>query len=210
MLISTMKKHLFLPALAILTGLGLSLGGVQAATVGEAAPDFRATGSDGKEYQLSDLKGQIVVLEWLNHGCPFVQKFYGADAMQAMQQKYTGEGVIWLSVISSAPGLQGHMTAEEANATRETKGAHPTAILIDEAGELGRLYDAKVTPHFFIIDADGVLVYNGAIDSIRSPNAADIEKAENYVAAALDALLAGEPVATAQTTPYGCTVKYAE
>jgi hypothetical protein len=178
------------------------------AAVGEKAPDFTATDSNGKSHILGSYKGKIVVLEWLNHQCPFVKKHYGSGHMQELQKTYTGKGIIWLSVISSAPGKQGYLTPEEANSVTKEKGAAPTAVLLDPQGVIGKLYGAKTTPHMFIINAEGVLVYNGAIDDTPSTDLADIATAKNYVQSALDKLLAGKPVSEATSQPYGCSVKY--
>lgn len=181
---------------------------VAAPSVGEAAPDLSLVGSDGETYSLSDFRGKHVVLEWLNHDCPFVRKFYSVGKMQAWQKEVTEAGDIWLVINSSAPGEQGHLTAEAANAVSKEKKAAHTALLLDHDGVVGKAYDAKVTPHMYVINADGILVYNGAIDSIRSANAADIDKAEPYVINALDASRNGEPVNPAVTRPYGCGIKY--
>jgi hypothetical protein len=183
---------------------------IQAADVaiGEKAPDFTASDSNGKSHSLASYKGKIVVLEWLNHQCPFVKKHYGSGHMQGLQKTYTGKGVVWLSVISSAPGKQGYSTPEEANSVTKEKGAAPTAVLLDPQGIVGKLYGAKTTPHMFIINAGGVLVYNGAIDDTPSTDLGDIATAKNYVQSALDELLAGKPVSEATSQPYGCSVKY--
>jgi peroxiredoxin len=183
---------------------------IQAADVaiGEKAPDFTAADSNGKSHTLASYKGKIVVLEWLNHQCPFVKKHYGSGHMQELQKTYTGKGIIWLSVISSAPGKQGYSTPEQANSVTKEKGAAPTAVLLDPQGTVGKLYGAKTTPHMFIINADGVLVYNGAIDDTPSTDLGDIATAKNYVQSALDELLAGKPVSEATSQPYGCSVKY--
>ena len=176
--------------------------------VGKPAPEFTLTDSDGKAHNLADFKGKIVVLEWLNHGCPFVKKHYDSDNMQSLQKKYTGQGVVWLSIVSSAPGKQGHMSTAETNKTKAEKKASPTAILIDEKGTVGKLYDAKRTPEMFIVGKDGTLIYAGAIDDKPSPDPADVAGAKNYVAQALDEALAGKPVSNPSTTSYGCSVKY--
>ena len=152
--------------------------------------------------------GKIVVLEWTNHQCPFVRKHYGANNMQTLQKDYTDKGVVWLSIISSAPGKQGHVEPQRANELTVSRGAHPTAVLLDTSGEVGRIYGASNTPHMYIIDTDGVLVSMGAIDSIRSANPADIGDAVNYVALGLDELMSGQPVSNPVTRPYGCSVKY--
>lgn len=205
-----MKRYLYLTGM-ILAGffLALSASTLGAETsVGETAPDFTLPDSHGKSHSLSDYKGKIVVLEWLNHGCPFVQKHYNSGNMQKLQKTYTGQGIIWFSVISSAPGKQGYMTPEEATEAVKQKKAAPTGVLLDPEGTVGKLYGAKTTPHMFIIDSDGVLVYNGGIDDIRSANPTDIDKAKNYVQMALDELLAGKQVTEKTSQPYGCSVKY--
>jgi hypothetical protein len=179
-----------------------------AAEVGKPAPAFTLTDSKGQTHSLSDFRGKVVVLEWINHGCPFVVKHYASGNMQALQQQAADDGVVWLSVCSSAPGTQGHYSAADWNKVNAEKGSKAAAVLIDEDGKVGRAYDAKVTPHMYVINAEGVLVYNGAIDSIRSANQADIARSENYVTAALASVKAGRPVATATSQPYGCSVKY--
>ncbi|MBI1273460.1 MAG: redoxin domain-containing protein [Alphaproteobacteria bacterium] len=181
---------------------------LHAAGIGEPAPDFTAPDTNGKTVTLSALKGKIVVLEWTNHDCPFVKKHYGSGNMQALQKKAAADHVVWISVISSAPGHQGHVSDEQANEIAAERGASPAHIIRDESGEIGRMYYARTTPHMFVIDKGGMLVYAGAIDSIRSTDQDDIAKAENYVTAALDALKADKQVATASTQSYGCSVKY--
>lgn len=176
--------------------------------VGQPAPEFTLTDSNGQSHSLSDFKGKFVVLEWLNHGCPFVQKHYDGGNMQGLQKEYTGKDVVWLSIVSSAPGKQGHMSPEETNKTKEEKGSAATAILIDEDGTVGKLYDAKVTPELYVINPEGVLVYMGAIDDKKSVDAADVAGAKNYVKQALDEAMAGQPVSEPVTTAYGCSVKY--
>ncbi len=176
--------------------------------VGKPAPNFILIDSNGETHRLSDYKGKRVVLEWLNHGCPFVVKHYGSGNMQALQRTYTEQDVIWFSICSSAPGTQGHMSPEEANQTIKEKNVAATAVLIDEDGTVGRLYDARRTPEMYVIDEDGILVYRGAIDSNSSADPATIPDATNYVAEALNAIAAGNPVPTPVTRPYGCTVKY--
>lgn len=178
------------------------------AKVGSAAPEFTVTDSNGMRQTLSAFKGKTVVLEWFNKGCPFVQKHYESSNMQALQKKYTDKGIVWLTVITSAEGKEGYETAAEANATRTKWKIASTATLLDPKGELGQKYQAKVTPHMYIIDPKGILVYNGAIDSVSSADKADIAKSENYVAKALDLVSAGKTVTTASTKPYGCSVKY--
>jgi peroxiredoxin len=178
------------------------------AQVDMPAPDFTLPDSNGKSHSLSDYKGKIVVLEWLNHGCPFVKKHYNSGQMQKLQETYGKKGVIWFSIISSAPGKQGYCTPEQANELIKEKKAAPTALLLDPDGDVGKLYGAKTTPHMYIITSDGVLVYNGAIDDIRSSKVEDIAKAKNYVQIGLDEVLAGKEVSTKTSVPYGCSVKY--
>lgn len=178
-------------------------------TVGEAAPVFSVEDTNGQTVDIAALKGNIVVLEWTNYECPFVRKHYESHNMQSLQKKYTQQGVKWISIMSSAPGKQGHFTSDDdANAAAKERDSAFTSLIRDEDGTLGRMYGAKATPHMFIIDTQGVLVYMGAIDSINSADKDDIAKADNYVANALDALLAGQPIAKQNTPPYGCSVKY--
>lgn len=179
------------------------------ARINEPAPDFTAVDSDGTTRKLSDYQGKIVVLEWTNHQCPFVRKHYGSGNMQALQAEATAEGIVWLSVISSAPGQQGYVDGAEANEQTTSREASPTAVLLDPEGTIGRLYGARTTPHMYVIDPEGVLRYMGGIDDIPSADPSDIESAQNYVRPAIASLLAGEPVATATSQPYGCSVKYA-
>ena len=199
-----MTKCLLLPVLAI----GLTLPDFASIEPGEAAPDFTLTDSKGTSHKLSDFRGKFVVLEWLNHDCPFVRKHYGSGNMQKLQREYTAQGVIWLSIISSAPGKQGHRTGPQADADTKDKNAAPTAVLLDPSGTVGQKYGAKTTPEMFVIDKEGKIIYAGAIDSVRSTESADIAKADNYVRQALDAALTGKPVPTAQTKSYGCSIKY--
>ena len=176
--------------------------------IGEPAPGFTGIDTSGKSHALSDFRGKPVVLEWTNHDCPYVRKHYSSGNMQRQQQTATGQGVDWLSIISSAPGKQGHVTPAQADALTAERNAAPSAVILDEKGEIGRLYEAKTTPHMYIIDADGKLAYMGGIDSIASANPADIGKATQYVPAALAQVMSGEPVASSVTRPYGCSVKY--
>jgi len=181
--------------------------------VGEAAPTFTATDTRGASHSLAAYKGKWVVLEWFNHGCPYSKKHYkdidgGLGNTQAMQRDYTAKGVVWLSVVSSAPGKQGYESAEKADEQMRDRRATPTAVIRDTVGTLGRLYAARNTPQYAIIDPEGVLRYAGAIDSKPSSSVKDIAGATNYVRAALDAGLAGNPIAVTQTQPYGCDVKY--
>lgn len=178
------------------------------AVVGEQAPSFSVVDAHGNMHSLEDYAGQWVILEWLNHGCPFVRKHYDGNNMQELQKKYTEKGVVWLSVVSSAPGTQGYMEPEETLQTAEEKGAVPTAILLDADGTMGRAYDARVTPQMYIINPDGILEYNGAIDDRPTSIVRDLEGAHNYVVAAMTSLMNGDPVEVTTNTPYGCTVKY--
>jgi len=179
-----------------------------APSVGEPAPSFSTTDSRGKTVALGDFAGKYVVLEWTNDGCPFVQKHYSSGNMQALQKDATDDGAVWLSVISSAPGKQGHVDGAGADALTRSRDAHPTHVLLDESGDVGRLYGAKTTPHMFIVDPKGTLIYAGGIDSIPSADPADIPKAKPYVKLALAEAMAGKPVSEAVTKPYGCSVKY--
>lgn len=181
---------------------------VAAAKVGSEAPDFTLTDAKGKTVKLSQFKGKLVVLEWFNHGCPFVKKHYDSGNMQALQKEYTGKGVVWLSICSSASGRQGFASGDEHLKAMADKKAVPTNILIDADGKVGRLYDAKTTPHMFVIGKDGKLDYAGAIDDKRSTDVEDVKGANNYVKAALDKLISGKLPAVSSTQAYGCSVKY--
>ncbi|MEI7865124.1 MAG: thioredoxin family protein [Chthoniobacterales bacterium] len=176
--------------------------------IGQPAPDFTLTGTDGQEHKLSDYKGKFIVLEWTNYDCPFVHKHYDSGNMQKLQKEYTAKDVVWLSIISSAPGKQGHLTPEQAKQTAEEKGAAPTAVLLDGDGTVGHLYEAKTTPHMYVVNPEGQLIYMGAIDSVKSPDPATIEGATNYVAQALEEAMAGKPVSTPDIHSYGCSIKY--
>lgn len=179
-----------------------------APTIGEPAPAFSAIDTAGKTRSLAELKGKTVVLEWTNDGCPYVKKHYGAGNMQKLQQEAAAGGVVWLSIISSAPGKQGYVDAAGANQLTSSRGAKPAAVLLDPKGDIGRAYDAQTTPHMFVIDKAGTLRYMGAIDDQPSTEAATIPKARNYVREALAAVAAGGKVAETATDPYGCSVKY--
>jgi hypothetical protein len=181
---------------------------IAAPEVGKPAPEFTLTDSNGETHNLADFRGQHVVLEWLNHDCPFVRKFYGAGQMQAWQKEVTDAGDVWLVINSSAVGKQGHLTPAAANEVSQSKNAAHTALLLDHDGNVGRAFGARVTPHMYVINPEGVLIYNGAIDSIPSANPADIEKAEAYVMTAWNASREGRPVEKAVTRAYGCGVKY--
>ena len=196
--------------LAVIGASGLlAAAAAQTAKVGAPAPDFEAVTASGETVSLSDFAGENVVLEWTNDGCPFVQKHYDSGNMQSLQNRMTADGTVWLSVISSAPGQQGHVDGAGADALTAERRAKPTHVILDPDGTLGRLYGAKTTPHMYVVDAGGTLRYAGAIDTIASTDPADVPRADNYVEAALAALRAGEAVTVSQTQPYGCSVKYA-
>jgi peroxiredoxin len=191
------------------TVLGMALvASAFAVKVGDPAPGFTAVDSNGKQQSLANYKGKFVVLEWHNQGCPYTKKHYESGNMQRLQKEWTGKGAVWLTVISSAPGTQGFVTPSQENEYLKTMNASPTAVLMDPGGSLGHLYGAKTTPHMFIIDPAGTLIYNGAIDDHPTSDPADIAGSRNYVSAALQAAMSGKPVAEAATRPYGCSVKY--
>ena len=177
-------------------------------SVGSAAHDFSLPDAKGSSHSLSQYKGKYVVLEWFNPECPFVKKHDGSDNMQKLQEQYTSIGVVWLTIDSNAPGTEGSITPEQAQKITASWKTHQTALLLDPEGKAGRAYGAKNTPNMVIIDPDGKIAYEGAIDSKASPNPADIPSSTNYVKAALDQSLAGKPITTPQTKPYGCSVKY--
>jgi peroxiredoxin len=195
-------------AAALLTTAALVFSSANAAPPGNAAPAFSEVNTAGKTISLADFKGKTVVLEWTNNGCPFVQKHYNSKNMQNTQAAATDDGVIWLSVISSRPGSQGHVDGAGADKLTADRGAKPTHVLLDPDGSMGRAYGAKTTPHMFIITPDGKIAYNGAIDSIQSNRVDDVPKATNYVTSALANLEAGKAPDPALTVPYGCDVKY--
>jgi peroxiredoxin len=176
--------------------------------VGTTAPDFSLTDSKGKTQTVSQYKGKYVVLEWFNPDCPFVKKHYGSGNMQKIQEEFTAKGVVWLSIDSSAPGLEGNLTAEQAEKKIAEWKTKQTAFVLDPDGKAGRTYGAKNTPHMFVINPEGKIIYEGAIDSKASPNPADIASSTNYVKVALEESLAGKTVSNANTKPYGCSVKY--
>jgi peroxiredoxin len=182
---------------------------MSAPRIGELAPDFTATASNGKTYRLSELRGKFVVLEWHNNGCPYTRKHSESGNMQRLQKEWTARGVEWFTVISSAPGTQGYMTSDQENAYITKMGAAPTAALLDPNGDLGHLYDAKTTPHMIIINPQGLVIYDGAIDDHATSDASDIPGSKNYVSMALSDAMSGKPVSVSTSKPYGCTVKYA-
>jgi hypothetical protein len=181
------------------------------AALDQPAPAFTVAGADGKPVSLSAYRGKTVVLEWTNHECPFVRKHYDKSGnIPKLQKEATAGGVVWLQVISSYPGSQGHVSGAEAIKLNQKRGAAPTAVLLDSDGKLGKAYGAQTTPHLYVVNADGKLVYKGGIDSIPSSSADDIAKADNYVKLALADVAAGRKVAQASTRPYGCSVKYSD
>ncbi|NDG70794.1 MAG: thioredoxin family protein [Proteobacteria bacterium] len=178
------------------------------AEIGKPAPAFTLPTCESKSVSLSDYKGKVVVLEWTNYGCPFVMKHYGSGNMQKLQADAAAKGVVWLSICSSAPGKQGHAAPADALKACSEKNSAATAYLIDESGATGHAYGAKRTPEMYVINADGILVYHGAIDDKKSADPADIAKAKNLVAAAIDETVAGKPVSIPETEAYGCSIKY--
>jgi len=176
--------------------------------VGDVAPDFTLTDSLNKEHSLSEYKGKYVVLEWVNFDCPFVIKHYGSQNMQSLQKQYTEKEIIWLSINSSAEGKQGNFSADEINEKIAEREAMPTAYLIDSDGQVGKTYGAKTTPHMYIINPDGYLIYQGAIDDTPSFDPGDIASSENFVKLALSEAMAGQQISNPQTKSYGCSVKY--
>lgn len=196
-------RHLVLAASAAVLSLGLTA----APQIGAPAPDFTVIDSKGSSHSLRDFAGKTVVLEWTNHDCPFVKKHYQGN-MQALQKEMTAQDVVWLSVISSAPGKQGHVSPSEADDLTASRNAAPTAVVFDESGVVGQAYAAKTTPHMYVIDKAGVLQYMGGIDSIPSAKVDDIAKATPLFANAAKAVLAGETPDPAISKPYGCSVKY--
>jgi hypothetical protein len=189
--------------------LGLHALAADRATVGQAAPNFTLTGADNKPHALSDYKGKFVVLEWTNPHCPFVHKFYDSGTMQALQKEWTGKGVVWLRIDSAAPGHDGFLTPEGLAAYDTENHVAATESLADPDGQVGHMYGARTTPHMFVIDAQGTLVYAGGIDNRPSPDPETIPGATNYVTQALTEAMAGKPVTTPTAAPYGCSVKYA-
>ena len=209
-----MRKQSILKS-ALLVACGCALMGITAQAkieTGSKVSDLAVVDSNGVTHNLSDFEGKTVILEWTNHQCPYVVKHYNPDHeggnMQNLQKAAAEDGIVWLSVISSAPGKQGYVSGEKANSLTAERGAAPAAVVLDASGEAGRMFSAKTTPHMYIIDADQTLVYQGAIDDKRSTRVKDIATSTNYVTAALSAMAAGEPIAETDTTPYGCSVKY--
>jgi peroxiredoxin len=198
-------KKLFLPLVTALVVAGTAHA---QPVIGQPAPAFTATDTKGVSHSLSDFRGKTVVLEWTNHECPYVKKHYDTGNMQALQREATAEGVVWLTIISSAPGKQGYVTPDEADALTAERDAAPTAVLFDPEGIAGKAYGARTTPHMFVIDPDGTLVYMGGIDDRPTSSKADVEGARNYVREALTAVRSGQDVPQSTSRPYGCSIKY--
>jgi peroxiredoxin len=191
--------------------IGLGIAGASPGTqarIGAPAPGFSLTDSSGKTVSLADFKGKTVVLEWTNHDCPYVRKHYSGNNMQALQKKWTAQGVVWLSLISSMPGSQGYVTAEQANKLTTDRGAAPTAVLFDPKGDVGHTYGAQTTPHMYVITGNGTLAYMGGIDDKASTRLEDLKTAKNFVDAALSEVSQGKPVSVTTSRPYGCSIKY--
>ncbi len=200
------RSTLYLMLLALVTFTTPLL--ISAAKVGETARDFTAAASNGKTVRLSDYRGKFVVLEWHNNGCPYVRKHYNSGNMQQLQKQWAARGIVWFTIISSAPGKQGYVTASEENDYLAKMQAAPTAALLDPTGEIGHLYDAKTSPQMVVINPQGVVIYDGAIDDRPTTDLSDIPGATNYVNRALEQAMATKPVETPATRPYGCSVKY--
>lgn len=192
----------------LLIAAALVIPAAAAPVVGEAAPAFAGKDTKGQTVNLSDFAGKTVVLEWTNNGCPYVRKHYGSGNMQKTQEAATADGVVWLTIISSAEGKQGYVTPEEADKLTADRGARPSDVILDTDQTIARAYEAKTTPHMFVIDPAGTLVYAGAIDDTPTADPKDLATAKNLVLAALDDLKNGRPVATPESEPYGCSVKY--
>ncbi len=203
-----MKLKIKSLSLAALFVVSAAVMGRTAVKTDEKAPDFTLTDIGGKVHSLSNYKGKYVVLEWVNYGCPFVKKHYKAGNMQGLQKEWTAKDAVWLSICSSAKGKEGYLTAAGWKEASEKQKAAGSAILMDETGEVGRLYGAKTTPHMFIVNPDGVLIYQGAIDDKATADSADILGATNYVSKALNEASAGKKVSSPTTNSYGCSVKY--
>src|SRR5438270_3315553 len=201
-----MKTKLILTAITTLAAGTLYAADIP--PVGSAAPDFSLKDTKGQSHSLSEYKGKYVVLEWFNPECPFVKKHYGSDNMQKLQREYTGKGVVWLTIDSNAPGTEGNLTPEQAQKVMASWKTKQTALLLDPESNVAKLYGAKNTPDMVVINPEGKIVYEGAIDSKASPNPADIPSSTNYVKAALDEALGGKAVSNAQTKPYGCHITY--
>lgn len=200
----TLKSFVFAAIAALLPLSAVA----QAARVGQSAPQFTATDSHGQSHSLAEYKGKYVVLEWHNQGCPYTQKHYVSGNMQQLQKEWTGKGVVWFTVISSARGQQGYVTPGEENAYLAKMRADPTAALLDPDGKVARLYGARTTPQMYVVDPHGKLIYEGAIDNRPTADVSDIKGADNYLSDALTEAMGGKPVAVSYTRSYGCSVKY--
>lgn len=196
--------------LAAFAALALATPAAAAPVIGQPAPAFTAVDGDGRARSLSEFKGKTVVLEWTNGGCPYVQKHYGAGAMQSLQASAAKDGVVWLTVVSSAPGKQGYLAPADAKTWKADTGAASTAVLLDPAGKVGKAYDARTTPHMYVVNPAGRLVYMGGVDDKPTADPSSLKGAKNYVVAALGDVKAGRAVAVPVSKPYGCSVKYAE
>lgn len=213
-----LTRRSFLNSTAAVAGAGIAapllslpaLAAPAAAIVGQAAPAFTGTNVDGATVSLADYKGKLVILEWTNHGCPFVRKHYDSGNMQAIQSDATKAGAIWLTIISSAAGEQGHVSPADAKSRAASEKWAASSTILDPSGTIGRAYGAKTTPHMFIIGQDGTLLYDGAIDDKPTAEKADIPGSKNYVRAALADIAAGRPVSVSSSRAYGCSVKYAK
>ena len=203
-----MKQTLLVSLISASISLLAASAANAAATVGQPAPAFTLSDTNGKTVNLADYKGKTVVLEWHNPECPFVKKHYDSANMQGLQSRYTKDDVVWLAVSSTEPSHQDYKKPEVMNAILKTSKATPTAYLMDESGATGKNYGAKTTPHMYVINGQGTLVYAGGIDDKRSADIADIKIAKNFVSAALDEMKAGKPISVSTSTPYGCSVKY--
>ena len=201
-------KHYFASIFGLAFLLAALLSPAWAVRIGEKAPDFTATGTNGQTHKLSEYAGKFVVLEWHNRGCPYTQKHYTSGSMERLQREWTARGVVWLTVISSAPGKQGYVTAADENSYVKEMKAAPTAVLLDPTGAVGHLYDAKTTPQMIIINPRGLMIYDGAIDDKATTDTADIAISKNYVNQALEEAMTGKTVSVSSTRPYGCSVKY--
>lgn len=195
-------------AILLIVLIGFTSAALAAPEIGKPAPAFNGVDTSGETWSLDDLDGRPVILEWTNHDCPYVKKHYASGNMQALQREAKDAGYIWLSVISSAPGKQGHVSANEAKALTSDRDAAPSAVLLDDDGAMGRAYGARTTPHMFIIDESGTLIYMGGIDDRATTDPADIPGASNYVRLAMADRASGNPVSQSVTRPYGCSVKY--
>lgn len=203
-----MTRFLVAPLLGLAVASAIASPVFAAPVLGQPAPAFKAVDASGKTRSLSEFKGKTVVLEWTNNGCPYVQKHYNSGNMQSLQSQAAKEGVVWLTVISSAPGMQGYLTGPQARQWKAEEKAASADVLLDPKGVVGRAYEAKTTPHMYVVDKTGKLVYMGGIDDKASSDPDSLKGAKNYVTAALADVKAGRPVAQAVTRPYGCSVKY--